>query len=906
MLARRVICRTADPARGGDLEEGKERDGSMHALKHLPTKRLLLTSAVSHCSPAALASQPFEPKDRKQLMSISPSKWFLLLICTATVSCSELKGSGVRIDAGGSGGGDEAVDGGLPEKFDALPDSDALPMVQPPDVAACEQRACVGGDACCPSGCNSLSDGDCQPSCGNGVVEMGESCDPVTTCAAASAQCLSDAEQVRLPSGSVNACTFTCAVQPRACSMTSDGHCPASCRYLKDVDCPIPNRLFVTARTFSGNLGGLVGADAKCQLAADGAALGGIWTALLGTSTTRAVARLGDSSGWVLLDGRPFAKNFLDVRQVFTAPAVDEHGRQVNAEAPVWTGFESLGSPSFVCDDWTKETGIGQLGKAGYGGGTWANFGDGSCLSRRHLYCAEVGRKEIVRPNKLAASRLAFAAPGWNRTSGLAGADQTCSAAATAAGHAGTFKAFLADPTTVAIARFNLSGAPWARIDGTPIVHVAADLANGKLVAPLNQTARGEYLAQGLVWTGMLDPREPALDTCKGWSSTKPPLTGHGGEVTATGRAFLSSGNYGNLACTHEDSYVYCLEESETGQPPAAPPDTEANVLFVTADAWSGDLGGVAGADEKCRSAATMAGLSGDFRAWLATDTTDLSEPLGSARGFVRPDGLPIAATAAELEAGRFLYPPNQTAMGKTLGLSQHAWTGTYFETCDNWTSDASRGGIGRPASGGPEGLFNEYDYCDQPSHLYCVGTNRRASIARPQIGGNRVGFVARGSLQYVDHLYWGVDAGGGLAGLDAQCNSEASLAGLAGTFKAAVATSAASAASRFDTTGAPWVRTDGVPLAATAAALFSEGPQYPLNLPADGSQYFDYQRIWMGAASIAAAGTADSTCIGWSSRSAANAALVGRVTIGSDWFKPLVGSTACDSVLARMYCLQH
>ncbi len=844
-------------------------------------------------------------------MAISPSKLLLLVICTATVACSELKGSGVRIDAGGRGGGDEAGDGGLPEKFDALPDSDALPdpdalpMVQPPDAAACEQRACVSGDACCPSACNSLSDGDCQPSCGNDVVEVGESCDPVANCETASVQCVSDAEQVRSPSGSVNACIFTCTVQPRACSMTSDGHCPASCRYLNDVDCPIPNRLFVTARTFSGNLGGLVGADAKCQLAADGAALGGIWIALLGTSTTRAVARLGDSSGWVLLDGRPFAKNFLNVGQVFTAPAVDEHGRQVNAEAPVWTGFESLGSPSSVCDDWTKETGFGPFGKAGYGGGKWAHSGVRSCLSRHHLYCAEVGRKEVVRPNKLAASRLAFAAPGWNRTSGLAGADQTCSAAATAAGHAGIFKAFLADPTTVAIARFNLSGAPWTRIDGTPIVHFAADLAKGKLAAPLNQTARGEYLAYGYAWTGMRDPREPALDTCKGWTSTTPPLTGHAGDVTATGRAFFSSEHEGNLACTYELSYVYCLEESGTGQVPVSPPDAEANVLFVTADAWSGDLGGVAGADEKCRSAAMVAGLSGDFRALLATDTTDLSDPLGSAHGFVRPDGLPVAATVADLEAGRVLYPPDQTAEGQTLASTEHAWTGMYFGTCDNWTSDDGQGGFGKPSSGKPQALLGRPGYCSKPSHLYCVGTNRRAAIARPQTGSDRVAFVARGTLMFGGRHYDGVDSGVGLVGLDAQCNSEASLAGLAGTFKAAVATSAASAASRFDTTGARWVRTDGVPLSATAAALFSEGLQAPLNVSADGAQYFNYYSIFMGAAGISAAGTAESTCRDWGSRSAGHSALAGDVTNGSDWFNPLGPSTACDS-RAGIYCLQE
>src|SRR5262249_2738351 len=44
------------------------------------------------------------------------------------------------------------------------------------------QTTCLSGDGCCPSGCNAGNDSDCQPACGNGVVEVGETCDPPGSC----------------------------------------------------------------------------------------------------------------------------------------------------------------------------------------------------------------------------------------------------------------------------------------------------------------------------------------------------------------------------------------------------------------------------------------------------------------------------------------------------------------------------------------------------------------------------------------------------------------------------------------------------------------------------------------------------------------------------------------------------
>ncbi|MDD9935598.1 MAG: hypothetical protein OXT09_18450 [Myxococcales bacterium] len=42
--------------------------------------------------------------------------------------------------------------------------------------------ACVPDDGCCPAGCDSNQDSDCEPQCGNGVLEEGELCDPLESC----------------------------------------------------------------------------------------------------------------------------------------------------------------------------------------------------------------------------------------------------------------------------------------------------------------------------------------------------------------------------------------------------------------------------------------------------------------------------------------------------------------------------------------------------------------------------------------------------------------------------------------------------------------------------------------------------------------------------------------------------
>lgn len=75
-----------------------------------------------------------------------------------------------------------------------------------------------------------------------------------------------------------------------------------------------PKRVFVTSTTYSGNLGGLTGADSKCQERADAVSLGGAWKAWLSDSTTSASSRLEHSnSQYKLINETIIANNWTDL-----------------------------------------------------------------------------------------------------------------------------------------------------------------------------------------------------------------------------------------------------------------------------------------------------------------------------------------------------------------------------------------------------------------------------------------------------------------------------------------------------------------------------------------------------------------------------------------------------------------
>jgi hypothetical protein len=97
-------------------------------------------------------------------------------------------------------------------------------------------------DGCCPSGCNFNTDFDCDPVCGNGVVEGSELCDTAipqgmdgacpTTCATPMNTCMS-------ATLTGTGCQAACQTSPpqTMCVHTADQCCPFGCTMSTDGDC---------------------------------------------------------------------------------------------------------------------------------------------------------------------------------------------------------------------------------------------------------------------------------------------------------------------------------------------------------------------------------------------------------------------------------------------------------------------------------------------------------------------------------------------------------------------------------------------------------------------------------------------------------------------------------------------
>lgn len=154
--------------------------------------------------------------------------------------------------------------------------------------------------------------------------------------------------------------------------------------------------VFATSGTFVGNnLGGLLGADAKCQAAADASThprvKGRRFQAWLSTTATAVKDRLVHGTlAYRKPGGTVVASNWTDLTKGTLQSGIgeDENGATVSGSA--WTGSTNAGlnGPN-QCDAWTVTGNLGRTGNVGGAGGGWSDAIDRSCALANRLYCFE-------------------------------------------------------------------------------------------------------------------------------------------------------------------------------------------------------------------------------------------------------------------------------------------------------------------------------------------------------------------------------------------------------------------------------------------------------------------------------------------------------------------------------------
>ncbi len=215
--------------------------------------------------------------------------------------------------------------------------------------------------------------------------------------------------------------------------------------------------------------------------------------------------------------------------------------------------------------------------------------------------------------------------------------------------------------------------------------------------------------------------------------------------------SFFRAWGQGDCTGTFHDCTV-TMSGSRTATPVIAPITT--NLGFVTSSALAANLGGLAAYDAQCNALASAAGINNfdapggtAFVAWMSDGVTTAASRLGSARGFVRRDGVPFADDVASLLGqSRVLGVLSLDELGRDAG-NREVMTGISNDgsidpawSCAGWNSASIVDGVAVGYShGGPNAWsLGDFRSCDIARPIYCLARNRTAAVTPPSLGGTR------------------------------------------------------------------------------------------------------------------------------------------------------------------------
>ena len=212
------------------------------------------------------------------------------------------------------------------------------------------------------------------------------------------------------------------------------------------------------------------------------------------------------------------------------------------------------------------------------------------------------------------------------------------------------------------------------------------------------------------------------------------------------------------------------------------------NIAFVTSKGFvPGGLSGPDGGDTACMAFAVAAGFPGPYVAWLAASTRNATTKLGTSRGWVRPDGLPVVDTIADLTAGKIMYPiaiddagSDHTADTNTVVVTGASANGSATtSTCTNFTTTTGQVTCGVPNATTTVWTTQIVTSCANANRLYCFGVGIEQEVDPPPAPPDaHIAFISANGFQVT----------GGLPAADSLCQTEATAATLPGSYIALLA----------------------------------------------------------------------------------------------------------------------
>ncbi len=207
-----------------------------------------------------------------------------------------------------------------------------------------------------------------------------------------------------------------------------------------------------------------------------------------------------------------------------------------------------------------------------------------------------------------------------------------------------------------------------------------------------NQTQYGEWIIQAMAFNCHLPGcQNGACNLTQGAGCTNE--CSSSGAKQCSGNGYQTCGNYDADSCLEWSSITQCGAGQVCQNGNCISLSSDVGTLFVTSTSYSGNLGGLVGADSKCQARAQAAGLPGIWIAFLSDSNINVLDRIPDVV-YKRRDGAIIANSKSDLFDGSINVGIRFNEFANTRGQGG-VWTGSNIDgtknnnNCNNWNSDS-------------------------------------------------------------------------------------------------------------------------------------------------------------------------------------------------------------------------